>query len=187
MPGHGVTARNRRPINIDNVAANPQEREQVLDMHTCDGLAVLKNIVQISLERVTGPRVQQPNRAQIVGEGRRHRPPAPAPAYPARGYTHRNPTVGIDQRRQDLAGVEGKWKHPKAALRTTVLVQSFSRQHHAPALIEQDDGKMFWLACCPKKRDGAFRWGAFHYAQARRPTGVAGSVPGAPPKRKKRA
>jgi hypothetical protein len=55
MPGHRVTARDRCPVNIDNVTANPQECQQVLDLHPCDRLAILKNIVQIPLKRATGP------------------------------------------------------------------------------------------------------------------------------------
>src|SRR5262249_22580539 len=77
------------------------------------------------------PRIQQPDGPQIVSKCRGHRPPAPPPNYPARRHTHRNPTDGIHQRRQDLACVEREWKHPIAALRITVLVRSLPRQHHA--------------------------------------------------------
>jgi hypothetical protein len=63
-------------------------------------------------------------------------------------HTDGNPAVGIHQRLQHLAGVQGQWKDPKSTLGT--LIRLLHWQHHAPALTEQDVGRMFWLACDPR-------------------------------------
>jgi hypothetical protein len=143
-------------IDIDDTATYPKEREQIVNLQPGDGVSVFEKVIPVPFQCTARPRLQQPDGPQVVDKCRGHRPPAPPPNYPACRYAHRNPTAGIYQRRQDLAGVERKGEHPKPALRLIVLVRSLPRQHHTPALIEQDDARIFWLAYRPGQTAARF-------------------------------